>query len=107
MRSTLRLATLILTVGVVAASAGGDVVINMPPPPRADAGTLTATGQQVDVGRLALARYSRARTGPRDTYLSLPYPDDRYRYRHSYYGFGFFPFGVRHLHFGFHGFGWW
>ncbi len=106
MRSTLRLATLILTVGVVAASTGGDVVINMPPPPRADAGTLMVTGQ-VDVGRLALARYSRARTGPRGTYLSLPYPDDTYRPRHYYYGFGFFPLGVRHLHFGFHGFGWW
>ena len=106
MRSTLRLATLILTVGVVAASTGGDVVINMPPPPREDAGTSTATGQQVDVGLLALARYSQARRGPRDTYLSRPYADDTYRYRHSYYGFGF-PFGVHHLHFGFHGFGWW
>ena len=107
MRSTLRLATLIVTVGVVAASTGGEVVINMPPPPRADAGTSTATEQQADVGRLALARYSRARTGPRDTYLSLPYPDDYSRRRQYSYGFGFFPFGIHHLHFGFHGFGHW
>ncbi len=107
MRSTLRLATLILTVGVVAASTSGDVVINMPPPPRADAGTLTATGQPADVGRLALARYSRARTGPRDTYLSLPDPGYRNYHRDYYYGFWSFPFGTRHLHFGFHGFGCW
>jgi hypothetical protein len=79
----------------------------MPPPPRADAGTSAATEQQVDVGRVALARYSRARTGPHDTYLSLPYPDDSYRHRHYYYGFWSFPFGVRHLHFGFRGFGCW
>ncbi len=106
MRSTLRLATLILTVVVVADSTSGEVVINMPPP-RADARTLTASGQQVDIGRLALARYSRARTGPRDTYLSLPYPDNRNYHRDYYYGFWSFPFGTRHLHFGFRGFGCW
>ena len=84
------------------------VVIDMPAPPaRQPAPSLTAaapavaptlvaaTTQQIDVGELALNRYSRGRTLPFDTYWNGPMYAGYQQYNYSYPWFwwgGFWPF---------------
>ncbi len=91
----------------------GQVVIDMPAPNnRTPAESTTAStpppqAEQGDVGDLALARYARARAGPRDTYPNRGWPWSPYGSYGSYgswgYPWGFFwrgsvVFGHHHGH---------
>lgn len=106
-----------------APAALGQVVINMPPPKKkptaievreplqltsvagAPAEVRTSNGVAVvlpepDPGRLALARYSRARTTPYNTYDTQPYYAGIRSYGYPVYWFPFFS-GHHHHHHGF------
>ncbi len=99
-------ATLAVTVGLAVSPVGAQVLIDMPAPSRKAAAAAPmpqpAARVSVEPGELALARYARARRGPRDTYrlgrsrrYGYPY------YGYPYYGSGFWwPwFGHHHHHF--------
>ena len=98
------LATVGLAVGLGVSASEAQVVIDMPAPSHTPAAP-SAARPEVDTGDLALARYARARRGPRDTYYlggsgwyGYPY------YGYPYYGSGFWwPwFGHHHHHFNHH-----
>ncbi len=103
------LATVGLAVGLAVSASEAQVVINMPAPSHTPAAP-PAARPDVDSGDLALARYARARRGPRNTYHlggsgRYGYPNYGYPYYgYPYYGSGFWwPwFGHHHHHFNHH-----
>lgn len=93
------LATVGLAVGLGVSASEAQVVIDMPAPSHTPAAP-PAARPAVESGDLALARYARARRGPRDTY-HLGGSGYRYPYYgYPYYGSGFWwPwFGLHHHH---------
>ena len=98
------LATVGLAVGLGVSASEAQVVIDMPAPSHTPAAQ-PAARPAVDSGDLALARYARARRGPRNTY----HLGGSGRYRYPYYGYPYYGsgfwwpwFGAHHHHFNHH-----
>lgn len=94
------LATVGLAVGLGVSASEAQVVIDMPAPSHTPAAQ-PAARPAVDSGDLALARYARARRGPRNTY----HLGGSGRYRYPYYGYPYYGsgfwwpwFGAHHHH---------
>ncbi len=94
------LATVGLAVGLAVSVSEAQVVIDMPAPSHTPAAP-PAARPAVDSGDLALARYARARRGPRNTY----HLGGSGRYRYPYYGYPYYGsgfwwpwFGAHHHH---------
>ena len=122
MQHVTRLIVGMLVIGWMGSVAHAQVVLNMPPPKSQPAKTVVESSpgpsdttsiesqpsQTVRVGDVALARYRRARSLPRDDYgyggrFWRPYGYNYgYSYGYGYYpyyiGFGNFTFGHHHHH---------
>ncbi len=106
MARRMTLATLGLTLAVVASTGSGQVTIDMPAPPRAPqaaADTSPASAAAADLGEVALRRYARSRTWPRDTYFAWSGWSGGYRF-HGYRYWGHPYWGHPYRYYRFRGF---